>query len=132
MLIAEHHPVNQRLVLMMLRRLGYEASLASNGFEVLAALSKEAFDVILMDIQMPGMDGLEASRKICETHPENKRPHIIALTANALAGDKNLCLKAGMHDYLAKPIRSESLAEAIEAAYTRKIVIPPEKGAGCG
>ncbi len=124
-LIAEDNQVNQRLVVMMLRRLGYEAGLASNGLEVLSALAKKDFDLILMDIQMPEMDGLEASRKICETYPEDKRPHIIALTANALAGDKDLCIKAGMHDYLTKPIRIESLAEAIEAVYTRMILRPP-------
>jgi len=78
-----------------------------------------------MDIQMPEMDGLEASQKICEIYPEDKRPHIIALTANALAGDKDLCIQAGMHDYLTKPIRIERLAEAIEAVSKRRSVSPP-------
>jgi len=119
-LIAEDNPVNQRLVVMMLRSIGYEASLAGDGAEALAAVAREPFDLVLMDIQMPVMDGLEASRKICEAYPEGKRPHIIALTANALAGDKDLCLQAGMHDYLTKPIRIKSLADAIESVYAKR------------
>ncbi|MEZ4700742.1 MAG: response regulator [Rhodothermales bacterium] len=111
-LLAEDNPVNQKVALRMLNRLGYEADIAQNGREAVEALEKKAYDVILMDMQMPEMDGLEASRCIVEKYPEGQRPFIIALTANAMQGDKERCLAAGMNDYISKPIRIEDLKEA--------------------
>ena len=108
-LLAEDNPVNQKVALRMLKRIGHEAEVAGNGVEVLEALEKKRFDVILMDMQMPEMDGLEATRQIVEKYPENVRPYIIALTANAMHGDRERCLAAGMNDYVSKPIRVEDL-----------------------
>ena len=116
-LLAEDNPVNQRLVVMILRRIGYEPALAGNGHEVLMALESGPFDLILMDVQMPGMDGLAASRRIVELYPPEKRPYMIALTANAMSGDRQLCLDAGMDGYLSKPVHPNKLAEAIEQAH---------------
>ncbi len=120
-LVAEDNPVNQRLAGLMLKRLGYRADFANNGLDVLAAVKEKSFDLILMDIQMPGMDGLEAAKKICEYFKGRKRPHMVALTANALDGDREACLAAGMEEYLTKPIRNHQLALALEAVYTRSI-----------
>ncbi|MFA7374909.1 MAG: ATP-binding protein, partial [Methanothrix soehngenii] len=102
-LLAEDNAVNQMVLLQMLRKIGYQADLASNGFDVLAALDRQAYDVILMDIQMPDMDGFEATRRILARFPKKKRPRIIALTAHALNGDRERCLEAGMDSYLSKP-----------------------------
>ena len=115
-LVAEDNTINQRVILMMLKHLGYEAAIAANGVEALSILKQSSFDLVLMDVQMPEMSGLEAASKICELYPAAKRPRIIALTANAMAEDKELCLMAGMDDYLPKPIRKELLAAALEKA----------------
>ncbi|MFZ3049172.1 MAG: response regulator, partial [Methanothrix sp.] len=87
--------------------------LASNGFDVLAALDRQAYDVILMDIQMPDMDGFEATRRILARFTKKKRPRIIALTAHALNGDRERCLEAGMDSYLSKPVKIEDLQSAL-------------------
>ena len=113
-LLAEDNPVNQKVALRMLKRIGHEAEIASNGVEVLKALEIKRFDVILMDMQMPEMDGLEATRQIVEKYPENVRPYIIALTANAMHGDRERCIAAGMNDYVSKPIRVEDLQNAFD------------------
>src|SRR5581483_2340515 len=97
-------------------RLGYTASVAWNGVEALAALERETFDVVLMDVQMPELDGLDATRRIRERCPAEGRPHIIAMTANALPEDREACFAAGMNDYVAKPIRAEELAAALKRA----------------
>jgi len=112
-LLAEDNAVNQMVLLQMLRKIGYQADLASNGFDVLAALDRQAYDVILMDIQMPGMDGFEATRRILARFPNMKRPRIIALTAHALNGDRERCLEAGMDSYLSKPVKIEDLQSAL-------------------
>ncbi|MCP4403090.1 MAG: response regulator, partial [bacterium] len=112
-LVADDHPTNQKLVLLLLKRLGYHADMAANGLEVLEALRRRAYDVILMDVQMPEMDGLEATHTICQTWPAEQRPRIIAVTANALKEDRNVCLAAGMDDYLAKPIQIQELVAAL-------------------
>ena len=111
-LLAEDNPVNQKVAVRMLQRLGYEADIAMNGREAVEALEKKQYDIILMDMQMPEMDGLEATKRIVATYPEGQRPHIIALTANAMQGDRERCLEAGMHDYISKHIRLEDLTEA--------------------
>jgi CheY-like chemotaxis protein len=113
-LLAEDNPVNQKVALRMLEKLGYRADVAANGVEVLQALERKPYDVILMDVLMPEMDGLEATRLIRNRGGEIAQPVIIALTANALAGDRERCLSAGMDDYLTKPLQLEQLRMALE------------------
>ncbi len=115
-LLAEDNTVNQKLALRLLERMGYRADLAANGLEVLEALQRQHYDVILMDVQMPEMDGLEASRAIQEGWPAEQRPRIVAMTANAMQGDREECLASGMNDYLTKPIQVKALQEALERA----------------
>jgi PAS domain S-box-containing protein len=113
-LLAEDNPVNQKVALKMLEKLGYKADIANNGLEVLAHLYKNTYDLILMDVQMPEMDGLETTRQICQRWSPQERPMIIAMTAGAMYEDRERCLTAGMNDYLSKPIRIEALKEALE------------------
>src|SRR5205814_4841143 len=115
-LLVEDNTVNQKLALRLLERMGYRADVAGNGLEALEALQRQNYDVILMDVQMPEMDGLEASRAIHESWPAEQRPRIVAMTANAMQGDRAECLAAGMDDYLTKPIQVKALQEALEAA----------------
>ena len=112
-LLAEDNLVNQKVAIHMLNRIGYQADIAMNGVEVLELLRDRAYDVILMDLQMPKMDGLEATRRIFSEFPEHRCPTIIAMTANALECDKQDCLTAGMHDYVTKPVKVEQLALAL-------------------
>ncbi|MCB9077722.1 MAG: response regulator [Anaerolineaceae bacterium] len=112
-LLAEDHPTNQKLALRLLERLGYRADVAANGLEALEALERQPYDVILMDMQMPEMDGLDTTRHIRSHWPRDRGPHIIAMTANAMQGDRELCLAAGMDDYVSKPIRVEELIRAL-------------------
>ena len=107
-LLAENNLVNQKVTLLTLKKMGYTASVAKNGAEALEALHHVKYDLVLMDIQMPVMDGFEATRHIVEEWKEN-RPRIIAITANAMKGDKEKCLDAGMDGYLSKPVRIEEL-----------------------
>jgi GAF domain-containing protein/CheY-like chemotaxis protein len=114
-LLAEDNPVNQKLALRLLGQLAYEADVANDGRQALDAIAAGAFDVVLMDVQMPELDGLGATREIRSRWPE--RPlWIVAMTANAMAGDREACFAAGMNDYLAKPIRPTELAAALERA----------------
>jgi signal transduction histidine kinase/CheY-like chemotaxis protein len=115
-LLAEDNAVNQKVALQLLDRLGYGADVASNGVEALEALERQPYDVVLMDVQMPELDGLDASRRICERWPAEVRPRIIAMTANALPEDREACFAAGMDDYVAKPIRPNELAEALSCS----------------
>jgi PAS domain S-box-containing protein len=110
-LLAEDNAINQKVALQILKKIGYEADVAANGLEVLQALERQHYDVILMDIQMPEMDGLEAAKRIHERWPN--RPKIIAITAYALEGDKERCLSAGMDDYISKPVQLEELRSAL-------------------
>jgi PAS domain S-box-containing protein len=114
-LLAEDNAVNQKLALRLLERMGYTADVAGNGLEVIAALEAGTFDLVLMDVQMPELDGLEATRRIRQRWPGAGGPHIVAMTANAMAGDRELCLASGMDDYISKPIRVEELVDALEA-----------------
>ena len=106
-LLAEDNEVNQMVALKMLEKIGYQADVAANGQEVLQALERQDYDLILMDVQMPEMDGLETSKKIRKQWPNG--PKIIAMTAYALEGDREKCLDAGMDDYISKPVRLEEL-----------------------
>jgi PAS domain S-box-containing protein len=114
-LLAEDNTMNQKLALRLLAKMGLTANLATNGLEAVAALELEAYDVILMDVQMPELDGLEATRRIRAAAPAH-RPWIVAMTANAMEGDREACLAAGMDDYVSKPIRPDALAAALTAA----------------
>ena len=118
-LLAEDNPVNQRVALLMLERLGYAADIAQNGMDALQALYQHSYDLVLLDVQMPEMDGLETARRICERWPIAKRPRLVAMTANAMQGDREACLAAGMDDYMAKPIRREELNRVLEDARAR-------------
>jgi CheY-like chemotaxis protein len=111
-LLAEDNQVNQKLAARILELLGYRADIASNGLETIESVERQQYDVILMDVQMPEMDGLEATRQIVAKWPQ-KHPRIIGLTANALEGDREQCLAAGMDDYISKPIRVEELIDAL-------------------
>jgi signal transduction histidine kinase/CheY-like chemotaxis protein len=112
-LLAEDNVVNQKLALRILQQMGYRADLASNGLEAVESVRRQTYDVVLMDVQMPEMDGLDAARAICAKWGPNERPRIIAMTANAMQGDRDMCFAAGMDDYVTKPIRVERLVEAL-------------------
>ncbi|GIV60908.1 MAG: hypothetical protein KatS3mg043_1997 [Rhodothermaceae bacterium] len=128
-LLAEDNPVNQQVALRMLQQLGHDARVAANGREAVEALENDAFDVILMDLQMPEMDGLDATREIRRRYAPDRQPRIIALTANALQSDRERCLEAGMDDYISKPFRLETLRHALKQAATRpaspSVTAPP-------
>ena len=130
-LLAEDNLVNQQVALLTLKQLGYQADVVSNGREVLEALRRQPYDVVLMDVEMPQMDGLTATRLICQEwstdaglkdiepetftqNPQSQRPRIIAMTAYAMAGDRQKCLEAGMDDYLSKPIEMQELIRALQ------------------
>jgi len=117
-LLAEDNAVNQKLALRFLEQMGYRADVASNGLEAVESIERQKYDVILMDVQMPEMDGLDATREIRKL-VNAAQPHIIAMTANAMEGDRELCLAAGMNDYISKPIRVNELVEALLKAERR-------------
>jgi len=119
-LLAEDNAVNQKLALRLLQQMGYRADLASNGIEAIECVARQTYDVVLMDVQMPEMDGIEASRRITARWPTGQRPRIVAMTANAMQGDREMCLAAGMDDYLSKPIRLDELVEALMCVPTRQ------------
>ncbi len=116
-LLVEDNPVNQKVALRYLEQLGYRADAVANGLEALASVSSRDYQLVLMDLQMPEMDGFEASRRIRQMLPAERQPRIVALTANALQGDRQLCFAAGMDDYITKPLKSHDLAGAIRRQF---------------
>ena len=125
-LLAEDNVVNQKVALRVLERLGYQADVASNGLEAVEAAQATAYDVVLMDVQMPEMDGLTATREIRRLLPADRQPYVVAMTANALAGDREVALEAGMDAYLSKPVRRETLAETLAGVAARRDAAPPD------
>ena len=115
-LLAEDVVLNQKFALLALEQLGYRADVAANGLEALAALERQPYDVVLMDVQMPELDGLEATRHIRSGMLQAGQPYIIAMTANAMQGDREACLQAGMDDYVSKPVYLAELRAALERA----------------
>ena len=111
-LIVEDNPVNQKLTERVLSKLGYQSEIATNGLEALEAVKKQQYDLVLMDVQMPEMDGLEATRLIRKLL--STQPIIIAMTANAMQGDREACLQAGMDDYISKPVKMDALVNLLE------------------
>ncbi len=118
-LLAEDNMVNQKVSMMLLEKLGYTVDTATDGYEVLEAMQHTSYDVILMDIQMPEMNGIEATQHIRKTLPPEKQPYIIALTAHAMDGDRQGCIAAGMDDYLGKPIDLEELRQKLDIVRCR-------------
>jgi CheY-like chemotaxis protein len=113
-LVADDHLVNQQVAVLALNNLGYRATAVNNGLEVLDALRRERYDLVLMDCQMPELDGYETSRRIRQGEDGGSHLPIIALTAHAMKGDREKCLAAGMDDYLPKPFSKETLAAVID------------------
>ncbi|MBC8039675.1 MAG: response regulator [Opitutaceae bacterium] len=123
-LLAEDNAVNQKVVMLMMASLGYRPDVAANGLEVLHALHRQDYDIVLLDVQMPEMDGHTAARQIVEEYPDKrKRPWMIALTANAMEGDREACLQAGMDDYISKPVKAAELRGAMEHAESELAVL---------
>ena len=123
-LVAEDNPVNQQVALLLLRKRGCSVVLAGDGKQALPAIGRETFDVVLMDLQMPEMDGLEATAAIrAREAVSGGHLPIIALTAHAQSGDRDKCLSAGMDGYISKPIQPHELTEAIEKAMKRDAVL---------
>jgi two-component system, sensor histidine kinase and response regulator len=112
-LVAEDNPVNQKVAVLQLRQLGYDAEAVSSGFAILEELDRAQYDIILMDCQMPELDGYETTRRIRARGGGYRQPYIIAMTAHAMSGDSEKCLAAGMNDYVAKPVQLDALASAL-------------------
>jgi CheY-like chemotaxis protein len=120
-LLAEDNTVNQQVALGNLRKLGYEADVASNGFEVLEATARKNYDIILMDCQMPELDGYQVTREIRLRERKGRHAYIIAMTANAMVGDRERCLAAGMDDYVSKPLNRAELRSALQRGAARPV-----------
>ncbi len=113
-LLADDHVFNQTVGSRMLEGFGYRCEIAANGFEVLQAMERQPFDLVFLDVQMPGMDGYETARRIRQRWNDPERPRLIAMTANALSGDREKCLESGMDDYISKPVEIADLQKALE------------------
>jgi CheY-like chemotaxis protein len=118
-LVAEDNAVNQKVALRFLERLGYRADTVANGLEAVTTLEHRRYDLVLMDLQMPEMDGFEATRQIRRRVPAHRQPKIIALTANAMQGDREQCFAAGMDDHISKPVKMDEIAETIRKHFPR-------------
>ena len=116
-LLVEDNLVNQRVAQLLLQKMGYQPGIVSNGLEALEAVSTGAYDTLLLDVQMPVLDGLETARRLVADYPPERRPWIIAMTANALDGDRATCLAAGMDDYTSKPVRSAVIIDALRRGH---------------
>lgn len=114
LLLVEDNAMNQKVALLMLRNLGYGADIANNGLEAIQAIASQPYDLVLMDCRMPAMDGFEATRHIRLSAPPGAQIPIIAMTACAFSQDREACLKSGMNDYLAKPVRVHELGAKLE------------------
>jgi PAS domain S-box-containing protein len=123
-LLAEDNAVNQKVALRFLERMGYNADAVGNGIEAVNAFQNRSYDLVLMDLQMPEMDGLEASRQIRRTVAPDRQPKIIALTANAMQGDREICLDAGMDDYISKPVKMHEIVAAIRRQFSKSKIAP--------
>ena len=122
-MLAEDNPVNQLFACRLLKKLGHEVTVTDNGVEALAALDRARFDLVLMDMQMPVMDGIEATQAIRTREADSRqRIPIVALTANAIAGDREHCLAAGMDDYLAKPFGTPQLTAVLHRVLPAHVV----------
>jgi CheY-like chemotaxis protein len=124
-LVAEDNIINQKVAIQFLERLGYRSDVVANGMEALEALSRQPYHLVLMDVQMPEMDGLTATREVRKRLPTNRQPCIVAMTANAMKGDRESCLKAGMDDYLSKPVKFDDLKKILteyELSSFRRVV----------
>ncbi|MDD5207339.1 MAG: response regulator, partial [Desulfobacterales bacterium] len=123
-LLAEDNKVNQKVAIKILQHLGYQTDLATNGVEAIESVERQTYDVVLMDVQMPKMDGLEASRRICARWPHREHPRLIAMTASVMTDDRQACLEAGMDYFVSKPIRVEELVAALSQCQRREDTVP--------
>ena len=137
-MLCDDNLINQKVALRLLQQMGYKADVANNGLECLEALEQQPYDLIFMDVQMPEMDGLEATRQIRKRQKEMPPPNhfksqiaIVAMTANAMQGDRDKCIAAGMDDYVSKPVRPEDIRLIVERWGTRTLVSEPCAGAAC-
>ena len=121
LLVVDDNKVNRLLLARNLELMGHKVTTVENGRVALQTLKREPYDLMLLDIEMPEMDGLDAARQICTRWGAHERPRIVAMTANAMQGDRDMCLAAGMDDYLTKPIRVERLVEALSQVNPRRI-----------
>jgi CheY-like chemotaxis protein/HPt (histidine-containing phosphotransfer) domain-containing protein len=124
-LVAEDNAINQQVALSFLERLGYRADVAANGLEVLSSLRRQPYDVVLMDVHMPEMDGLEATRRVRQEFAAEAQPRIIAMTADAMREDREACLAAGMEDYVSKPVQVGELVAALSKCQPRLAMEAP-------
>jgi signal transduction histidine kinase/CheY-like chemotaxis protein len=129
-LIAEDNPVNQRVALLLLERLGYRADVVGNGAEAIEAVRARPYDIVLMDVRMPEVDGIEATRRIRAELPKELQPRIVALTANAMNEDRQVCEEAGMDDFLSKPVTPKELERALREARGRTSTLPRDSAIG--
>lgn len=118
-LLVEDNAFNRKVALRFLQKIGYQADIATTGLEALQVLKERHYDAILMDVQMPDMDGMETTRHIREQWPPHQQPRIIAMTAHALRGDRERCLRVGMDDYISKPVQLDDLIAALERVLPR-------------
>jgi CheY-like chemotaxis protein len=123
-LLAEDNAVNQKVALRFLERLGYRADAVANGLEAITAVENRRYDLVLMDLQMPEMDGFQATQQIRKRLPRERQPKIIALTANAMKSDREQCEAAGMDDYVSKPVKMHEIAAVIRRHFGKPAEMP--------